>query len=813
MLRCLAVGLALGVALWPSLALAQVDGELHTPGNACDHGATASHGNAPDWDTFFECNGSSQWQRGPYFLGATSDSCDSNHAGMVQWTGSSVSPNNTFEFCNGSTWITVNGVASSVPLNGITAATGSTTIDSGANAQIWKWGTLSTGTALTLTTSSMTGGTLLSLQDTAAASTSTGYVLSVTDATTGTGYGVYSAMTATANTGYAGYFTNASGGGYGIYALETTSTGGTGTTGPGAAIYAGENNNVNSTAAVFATNNSPNGYGVVALNTSTTGFAAGIYASSASNNGTGIYGTAGNGTAVYGNGYEGVYGHSPYVGAGYGVYGDETGATNTGYAGYFTNTSASGWSLYAGTAPSYFAGPVGIVTSSPGSGFNGVGNATTPSLQVVDGDQGFVIGGDGGAQGTLTNNTGKAARISMPNYANAQEPVGLIVGFANGSNSSQVIIGGGTSLVDAATEIDFYTAANATTSGGTQRMIINSSGFVGIGTTTPTYGLTLAQNGGTAYQTLFVQDATSSTGRTHFVLKAGAGQGNNDRIFDIQDASGNTLARSDSVGNFGVYSIGDVNAATPFIDFNVAGQMTFAVRNSTDVFAFNGGSVGIGTTSPQAALDVNGAARVGSTGASCSSTNAGAVQYTSGTLEACNGTSWIPIDSGMHFISTQTASSSASLQFTNLPTSYNTLFLNCAGLVPSANGTNIYLYVGEGSTPTWETGAHYSVAGEYWNTANTGSNLTTTTASDALYNGLAPVKTTFPVGLLMYINNVGSSTIYKMMTTKWTGGYNYLFLGSVGAYWNNDTNPITAIELSASSGNLTSGTCSLYGMN
>ena len=72
---------------------------------------------------------------------------------MMQWTGSGVSPNNTFEFCNGSSWITVNGAAASVALSGITAATGSQTFDSGANAQIWEWGTLSSGTALTLTTS------------------------------------------------------------------------------------------------------------------------------------------------------------------------------------------------------------------------------------------------------------------------------------------------------------------------------------------------------------------------------------------------------------------------------------------------------------------------------------------------------------------------------------------------------------------------------------------------------------------------------------------------------------------------------------
>ena len=35
-----------------------------------------------------------------------------------------------------------------------------------------------------------------------------------------------------------------------------------------------------------------------------------------------------------------------------------------------------------------------------------------------------------------------------------------------------------------------------------------------------------------------------------------------------------------------------------------------------------------------------------------------------------------------------------------------------------------------------------------------------------------------------------------------------------GGYWNNDTNPITGIEIVASGGGtISSGTCSLYGMN
>jgi hypothetical protein len=210
-LACAALAAAVVLALSTLPVWAQVDGESTAPGASCPPGATAGQADKADWDTFFECNAStSKWQRGPYFFGATADTCDSNHAGMVQWTGGSVSPNNTFEFCNGSTWTTVNGSASSVALSGVTAATTTSSINSGANAITWAWNSLTSQTGLTLSSSSMAGGSILSLQDTAVAATSTGAVLVISDTTTGAGFGVYSVMTGQGNTGYAGYFTDSS---------------------------------------------------------------------------------------------------------------------------------------------------------------------------------------------------------------------------------------------------------------------------------------------------------------------------------------------------------------------------------------------------------------------------------------------------------------------------------------------------------------------------------------------------------------------------------------------------------------------------
>ena len=93
--------LVLALVLGCAPAWAQVDGETTTPGSTCNGGVTAGHGNRPDWDTIFECNGSTQWQRGAYFFGSSSDTCDSNHAGMVQWTGSA------FQGCDGTNWDTL----------------------------------------------------------------------------------------------------------------------------------------------------------------------------------------------------------------------------------------------------------------------------------------------------------------------------------------------------------------------------------------------------------------------------------------------------------------------------------------------------------------------------------------------------------------------------------------------------------------------------------------------------------------------------------------------------------------------------------
>ena len=114
------------------------------------------------------------------------------------------------------------------------------------------------------------------------------------------------------------------------------------------------------------------------------------------------------------------------------------------------------------------AGDVTITSGSTLDVFNS-GNAATTLTAL--------LGADNGAGNGRTNSTTKTTVIGMPHYTNSEEAVGLIVAGST-SSSNFIEIGGGGSVINAATEVSIRTAANITTTGGTTRMTVNSAGIV-----------------------------------------------------------------------------------------------------------------------------------------------------------------------------------------------------------------------------------------------------------------------------------------------------------------------------------------------
>lgn len=166
-------------------------------------------------------------------------------------------------------------------------------------------------------------------------------------------------------------------------------------------------------------------------------------------------------------------------------------------------------------------------------------------------------------------------------------------------------------------------------------------------------------------------------------------------------------------------------------------------------------------------------------------------------------------------ISTQTASNSASLQWTGLGSNYKYYKLLCTDLT-AFTGNNLYLQFGEGATPTWET-SNYDSGGLGFYSNGGGSSSFSFGDQQAgtgvrLSNGVsgnasAAMLVDLTIGNLassLYKNVIGSSNIDYPSSSYYAAEITGAYLG--------DTTAVTAIRLILDSDTF-SGTCSLYGMN
>jgi len=200
-------------------------------------------------------------------------------------------------------------------------------------------------------------------------------------------------------------------------------------------------------------------------------------------------------------------------------------------------------------------GDVAITSGGTLDIFNS-GNASTTLTAL--------FGADNGAGNGRTNNTNKTTVLGMPHYTNAEEPSALIVAGSL-SSSTFVTIGGGASVANAATYVSFNTAANTTTTGGTERMRIDSSGNLLVGHTSQDSPV---DNGGTGV-TLRPQGVllVGGTGTTIY-----ANRENSDGEIVQFRKDGTTVGGIGAAGNGSELFIAGSGANTSGIYFNGANQ-------------------------------------------------------------------------------------------------------------------------------------------------------------------------------------------------------------------------------------------------
>jgi len=196
----------------------------------------------------------------------------------------------------------------------------------------------------------------------------------------------------------------------------------------------------------------------------------------------------------------------------------------------------------------------GIGTSSPGYALD-ILDSTSPQLNITS---------------SSSDDTAKYAHITCGHYHNSEEPMTMMEGRSDGSNN-YTRIGGGRSEGNSTNIIEFYTGANDATTGGTEKMRIDSSGNLFIKTTT----------------------AASTNGQS---LPG---------YLEFQGFGWDTNSGSDAIG--GRITLG--GSYSGVTSGGVIPHLAFAIQNSGDAGATSetmdehmrivgNGNVGIGTTAP-----------------------------------------------------------------------------------------------------------------------------------------------------------------------------------------------------------------------
>lgn len=169
-------------------------------------------------------------------------------------------------------------------------------------------------------------------------------------------------------------------------------------------------------------------------------------------------------------------------------------------------------------------------------------------------------------------------------------------------------------------------------------------------------------------------------------------------------------------------------------------------------------------------------------------------------------------------ISTITASSSATVDFTGLSAAYAAYVIMFNQVVPQTNSTAFQMRVGTGGTPTYQTGSVYSYSTIY-------SLLTTGTTCTANAFGTAGdtklVVATIGNGAQsdcsgeVYIYNPSQTTLYHAMKVSLSNRDGQATPNTIDlqqAQYYLATTAITAIRFFQSSGNINSGVFKLYGI-
>ena len=174
-------------------------------------------------------------------------------------------------------------------------------------------------------------------------------------------------------------------------------------------------------------------------------------------------------------------------------------ANTTGYYNTFIGNQ-TGYLNTTGAGNVFLGYATGYTETGSNKLYIANSSTTTPLIYGEFDNQKLTVNGDINVVGpngslrftnTTADSTTKIMRIMLNHYSNSQLPVYLFR-VDSTPTLNRIAMGGGQSGGTAATQIDFYTAANNTTPTGTSRLTIKNNGYIGVGTKSPAHPLQMA---------------------------------------------------------------------------------------------------------------------------------------------------------------------------------------------------------------------------------------------------------------------------------------------------------------------------------
>lgn len=167
----------------------------------------------------------------------------------------------------------------------------------------------------------------------------------------------------------------------------------------------------------------------------------------------------------------------------------------------------------------------------------------------------------------------------------------------------------------------------------------------------------------------------------------------------LTNASGVPAWSSVSLDNFMQYALLSGRSGGQTLSGGIAAGNTLVLDSTSNAakgFVLlnpSGGNVGIGTSTPVTKLDVNGSVRVGGDISTCTSSLVGSIRYNSGSLDYCNGSTWVSVAASSGVISSLNGQSMAAQSLATSVGGTNIGFNSVSGVhtlnIPMASNTSV----------------------------------------------------------------------------------------------------------------------------